>query len=419
MEESELQEFQWLIERFHDRFSACFRSRRSRAWARRYVAGLMMEMERRNCWQLAEKLRLSPKELMALQRLLYSKTWDHKAVIEELTPFVDEYMGADDAGLIVDESGVRKWGKRSVGVGRQYLGCVGKIENGQVGVYLTYASETGHAFLDARLYILEEWFEDRERCRVAGIPESVVFRTKPELAAEMVRKAMRRGVRATWLTADEVYGQDTTFLDDVSAAGLWYVVEVPRTTEVWAGTPKIDHPRRQGRGRPRKKPRLSADSPRSEPVEVIAKDLKNGDWQRIKVGDGAKGILVFEFAYRRVVQKRSGSPGPESWLMVRRSLEQDPETKYFLSTAPRDIGHDVLARAGSLRWTVETTIKEGKGQAGLDEYEVRSWNSWHHHMALCILAHAFLAALAVERKKNGSPPRLYPEGTTPGRPGAA
>lgn len=419
MQESELVQFQEVIDELHDRFAGCFGRAENRVWARKYLTGLMMTKDRRNCWNLAEELQLTPKELKSIQRFLYTKTWNHKTAIEHLAPLVDECIGVDDGVLIVDESGVRKWGKKSVGVGRQYLGCIGKRDNGQVGVYLTYTSEIGRAFLDTRLYILQDWFQDRKRCREAGIPESVVFRTKPELAGEMVRAAMGRGIRARWLTADELYGQNTTFLDEVDAFDLWYVVEVPKSTEVWTSCPKVEVPRpRGGRGGPRKKPRLSADSPHSERVDAIEKTLDAGDWKRITVGEGTKGILTYEFAFRRVFSKRSALPGPDCWLMFRRSLEQEPEVKYFLSNAPILIDQEELAIVGSIRWTVESCIKEAKGQTGLDEYEARCWNSWHHHTVLSLLAHAFLMVLSVERKKNRVHD-LASAGATPDRPGSA
>ncbi len=156
-----------------------------------------------------------------------------------MAQFVDDHLGSDDGIVVVDESGVPRWGDKSVGIGRQYIGNVGKVANGRIGVYLTYASEPGQAFLDMPLYIPEEWFADTERCRAAGIPQGVVFRKKPQLDAAMVEQARRRGIPGRWLAADEAYGNNPTFLDVVDAVRWWYVAEVPVNLEVWPTRPQV------------------------------------------------------------------------------------------------------------------------------------------------------------------------------------
>lgn len=405
MKTAEIQRFSRYIAGYQDRFDPLFGRSETRGWARQYVGGLLMDMERKNCWQIAEARKIPARRLKALQHFLYGSAWAWKPVIAEMGRLVDEHVGSDDGILVVDESGVRRWGEKSVGIARQYIGNVGKVDNGQVGVYLTYASPRGQAFLDARLFIPQGWFDDPERCREAGVPPDAVFRTKPELAAAMVEAARGRGLRARWLTADEAYGDAPHFLDVVDALGLWYVAEVKTTVQVWPERPDVLPPSPPGAiGRPRKKPRLARKTDQSVPVAQLAARLPPKAWRRIAVATGTQGRRVFDFAFLRVVEKRGGLPGRDAWLMVRRSLDQTPETKYYISNAPAGVDLKRLAVVGSERWRVEETIKEAKSQTGLDQSEGRNWKHWHHHTTLAMLAHAFLGCARVAWAQTHSPP---------------
>jgi SRSO17 transposase len=405
MKTAEIGRLARLIGGYQDRFDPLFRRPETRSWAREYVGGLLMDMERKNCWQIAEARKIPARRLKALQHFLYGSRWAWRPVLDEMGRLVEEHLGGDDGILVVDESGVRRWGDKSVGIARQYIGNVGKVENGQVGVYLTYASEQGQAFLDTRLYLPKEWLDDPGRCREAGIPPGTVFRTKPELAAAMVESAAARGIRARWLTADETYGQDTAFLDVVDAMGWWYVAEVPVDQQVWAERPEVLAATRRGAvGRPRVKARLARKSARSVRVDDLAASLRKRDWRRMTVAEGTQGRRVYDFAFRRVVEKREGLPARDIWLMVRRSLDQEPQTKYFLSNAPAGADLKRMAVVGSERWRIESCIKEAKGQTGLDESEGRNWNHWHHHTTLSMLAHAFLTCARVTWAATHSPP---------------
>lgn len=407
MKTAEIQRLARFLDGFQDRFDPLFGRSETRRWAREYVRGLLMDLERKNCWQIAEARKIPPQQLCALQHFLYGSRWRWQPVIEEMAVLVDEHLGSEDGILVVDESGVRRWGEKSVGIARQYLGSVGKVENGQVGVYVTYVSDIGQAFLDARVYIPEGWFEDRRRCVEAGIPRDATFRTKPELAAAMLDGASRRGIRARWVTADEAYGADPRFLDVVDDLGWWYVVEVPRTVNVWTTQPRVLTATPLGRvGRPRVKPRLAPKSPRSVTVEKIASTLRKEDWRRLMVAEGTQGRRVYDFAFVRVVQKRKALPGRDGWMIVRRSLDQVPEVKYFLSNAPAHVPQDRVAVVASERWRVESCIKEAKGQTGLDESEGRNWNHWHHHTTLSMLAHAFLSCARIMQSRDQRP--LFP-----------
>ena len=309
---------------------------------------------------------------------------------------MNEFLGAEDAIFIIDETSVRKWGRTSVGVGRQYLGCIGKTDNGQVAVFLAYASRDVRTSVDFRLYIPEDWFGNEARCRTAGIPKDVVFRTKPQLAREMVENALRAGCQGKWLTADEAYGGNPAFLDAVDAMGLWYVAEVPADTCVWTSRPPV---RRAARRRNGHGPRIRASNGGYKQVRQIGKSIRRKDWKLIRIAYGTKCPLEYEFAFIRIVEKRGGKPGRDAWLMVRRGLAQETETKYYLSNAPKEAPVHEVARVGSYRWNVEAGFKEGKGQTKLDEYECRCWNSYHHHTVLAMVAHAFLTRLSLEGEK--------------------
>ncbi|MBM4030124.1 MAG: IS701 family transposase [Planctomycetes bacterium] len=419
---AEIQRLARYIREYQDRFDPLFGRAGTRRWAREYMGGLLMDMERKNCWQIAEARKIPAQNLKSLQHFLYGSPWDWKPVLAEMGRMVDEHLGSDDGIVVVDESGVRRWGEKSVGIARQYIGRLGKVDNGQVGVYLAYACEQGQAFLDARLFVPEAWFEDPRRCREAGIPDDAIFRTKPELAAAMVESARARGVRARWVTADEVYGDAPEFLDVVDAVGWWYVAEVQTTVEVWPVRPKTLPPSPRGAiGRPRKKPRLARDSDRSAPVAVLGGRLAEKDWRRIAVAQGPEGRRVYDFAFLRVVEKRGGLPGRDAWLMVRRSLDQTPEIKHYLSNAPRNVDLERMAAVGSERWRVDGAIKEAKGQTGLAESEGRNWKHWHHHTTLSMLAHAFLTCARVSWAQTYSPPLGAPDPETRrlGKKGAA
>lgn len=422
MEKAEIRRLARFFDQYEARFAGLFGRSETRKWAREYVRGLLMDMERKNCWQIAEARKIPPENLKSLQHFLYGSPWEWQPVIDEMANLVYEHLRSDDGILVVDESGVRRWGDKSVGIARQYLGSVGKVDNGQVAVYLTYASAEATGFLNSRLFIPEGWFASRVRCREAGIPDEVIFRKKPELASEMVESAYLNGIRARWLTADELYGNNPSFLDAVNAMGIWYVAEVPTTLEVWRVRPKVFLPSpKKGPGRKRKKPRLARKRDRSTTVAKLAKHFGPKVWQRIQVATGTQGPRLYEFAFLPIVEKRKGLPARDGWLMVRRSLGQNPEIKYYISNAPTGVNLEEMAVVGSERWRVEGAIKEAKGQTGLDESEGRNWKHWHHHTTLSILAHAFLTCARVSWARKRFPPVGTPheKGARPGAPGEA
>ena len=391
MNPDEMDRYATEFEAFHARFARFFGRRERRETARQYLRGLLAQVQRKNCWQMAEAVGEANPQPM--QRLLYSTPWDADQVRDELQGFVVERFGEADGIGIVDETGFLKKGTKSVGVKRQYCGTAGKIENCQVGVFLTYCTRRGYTFLDRRLYLPEEWCQDWQRRRQARVPDEVTFQTKSQLAAQMLSAAWERGVPMTWVTGDEIYGDDVKFRELVARAGKKYVLAVSADTPVWRERQPVVAPFQGKRGRPRKKPRLANGAVAWEAVSAVVTTLPPQAWQRLAVGQGEKGPRSYDWAAVRIVEKRGAVPGPEGWLLARRSVSDPTELAYYLSNAPVDTSLPTLAEVAGARWSTETTIEEGKGEAGLDEYEVRYWHSWYRHITLSMMAHAWLAAM--------------------------
>lgn len=343
-----------------------------------YLRGLMGRVQRKNSWQLAEAVGDATPH--GIQRLLGRARWDADAVRDDLRAYVVEHLGDPGGVLIVDETGFLKKGTKSAGVARQYSGTAGRIENSQVGLFLAYRSARGAAFLDRALYLPKAWADDKPRRRDAGIPDSISFATKPELGRAMIRRALKAGVPARWVTADEVYGSDYKFRKMVEDAGLGYVVAVGSAQRVFSG----------GYGR----------------ADDLADGLEAGAWHRLSCGAGSKGRRLYDWAFVEFPFQSD-----DRWakgLLVRRSIGDPTERADYLCRFPRGTAVEELVRVAGCRWAIESAFEQAKQEVGLDDYEVRSWDGWHRHVTLSLLAHAFLEALRVAapraRQKSGGSP---------------
>jgi SRSO17 transposase len=404
MTAEELNEWAADFLQFCSRFAAVFRRKEPRAQATKYLRGLMAAVPRKNSWQVAEAI--GDRTPDATQRLLYQAQWSADAARDRLLEFAIEVFGEEDAIGVVDESGFIKRGKHSVGVKRQYSGTAGKVENCQIGTFLSYATTKGHMFLDRHLYLPEEWCNDSERRERAKVPEDVVFQTKPEQAMAMLERAWKAGVPMRWVAGDEVYGDSTKLRDLIAGSERLYVLAVRTITPVWTERPQVVEPEAQERGRPRKKVRLAEGEPSATTVKEVVAGWSERCWQRLVVAEGEKGLITYDWACQRIVEAREGLPGPDGWLIARRSISDPTDIAYYLSNAPVDTPLLKLAQVASTRYTVEQCIEEAKGETGLDEYEVRYWHSWHRHITLSMMAHAWLASVrykATEKKGDLSP----------------
>jgi SRSO17 transposase len=413
---------------YHAHFAPFFKRSEQRDWAEVYLRGLLTaDVRRKNTEAMA--LRLlgagpgAAARVRALQQFIGEGGWDDAAILAAHQRLVDRTLGEPDGVLIVDGSDVPKQGEHSVGVAHQWCGATGKLDNCQAGVFLGYASRQGYTLLDRRLFLPECWFTAayRERWTACAIPKGVTFASKTVLAASMVEAVQaERRVQARWLVGDEGYGKDPSFLDRVDAAGLWYLAEVPCATAVWPLVEPADgttararpaawlRPQQSSRKGPAPtKQHVHPDSPAKLRLEVVAAQLPAEQWQRYRLLEGSKGPLVADFAAFRAVAVRHRLPGPEVWVLLRRTIPspgEQPVYKYYLSQAPAETPLAELVRVSGMRWPIEACFEEGKEEVGLDQYELRFWRGWHHHMTLVILAHHFLVRLQRRLDQRGGGP---------------
>jgi len=392
----------------HERFAPLFGRKEAQAQSLIYLRGLLLAPGRKSAEPMAltfgeaDDDGIGQNQVLALQRFLTSSPWEAQAVQREIQALFAEALVPSTADWplgtvgVIDESGFVKKGHHSVGVQRQHCGRVGKKENCQVGVFLVGVTPAGSALLEHQVYLPKIWAADVARRRQAGVPKAIEFQTKPQLASALLRRVQAHGlVKFDWVIADEFYGHNGAFLDDLEERQQRYVVEVPVNTTVWTVNPQTQVPPPRGRGpRPTRPTREHVRS-----VRAIAESLPASAWQVLQLRPGAKGPLVFAFAAVRVWAVRHRKAGPACWLILRRSLEPDAEVKYYLSNAPADEPLETMALVTGTRYRVEEVFEEGKGYLGMAQYEARAWSSWHHHMSLVALAHLFVTLTRQRLKK--------------------
>ena len=333
--------------------------------AEKYIRGLLSPIERKNGWQMSESVGAPTP--YKFQQFLYRGGFSADALRDNLRVYVSDNLGDEDGALVVDETGFLKQGKMSCGVKRQYSGTAGRIENCQIGVFLTYASEKGHAPIDRRLYIPEDWFEDRERCRKAGIPEGVEFQTKPKMALEMIKEATAAGIPYRWVTGDCVYG-------DYRAIRIWleeqrkcYVLCVSGKEYIQMGWKRVS-------------------------VSSVLKRSDENAWFEASYGDGSKGARIYDW---QAIEIPSPSiEGFKRYLLVRRSKTAPDEMRAYICFAPENTPIEKFVQIAGIRWTVERCFAESKSEVGLDQYEVRSYSGWYKHITFACLALALLTAIS-------------------------
>lgn len=349
------------LDALHGRIAHRFRRSEARERAKRYLAGLLDRVERKNGWQLAEHLGEAGPQ--GVQRLLNAADWDVDAVRDDLRTYVTQHLGDSAGVLIVDETGFLKKGSKSVGVQRQYSGTAGRIENCQIGVFLAYASSQGRAFLDRELYLPQEWAQDPARRQEAGVPADVAFLTKPALATQMLERAFAAEIPATWVSGDEVYGDDGAFRRWLVEAHHPYVLAVSSHHPVWlAGT--------------------------QERADRLIASLPPEAWGPLSAGTGSQGERLYEWACLQVPYE--SVPGMAHWLLARRSLSDPTAIAYYRVFGPTDTAVATMVRVAGMRWAIEASFEDAKGAVGLDHYEVRKWTGWYRHITLALLAHAYL-----------------------------
>jgi SRSO17 transposase len=369
------------LDQFLDRYQPLFGRAENGTHARQFLEGLLAGGQRRNIENLAEVVEGGV--VRTLQKFISQGVWHAGIVQHELRQHAAEALGDSEGILNVDETGFAKKGKKSVGVKRQYSGTLGRVDNCQVAVMMNYCSVKGHTLIDRRLFLPQEWIDDALRREEAGVPQGVVFRTKPELALEMVQEALHAGVPCQFIGGDSLYGDSPTFVQGLRLLQKWYVLDVSSVAHVWRKRPRFKRTGRTG----------SKLKPLTKPISVAeaANQIPASAWKRITVAEGSQGPLVYDYAELTVWFSEEGDPTPSpERLLVRRSVGQNPELKFHRSNAPEEVALPRLAQVRSSRWSIEDDIKAAKGECGLHEYETRGWTGWHHHTILSLLALLYL-----------------------------
>jgi SRSO17 transposase len=365
------------------RMRGLFTQERVAASAGLFVDGLLGDERRKTGWMRAEAA--GDPGPWRQQAILGRGRWDADALRDIVCDYVVETLGAEDAVLVIDETGFLKQGKASCGVARQYTGSAGKITNCQIGVFAAYVSRRGHAFIDRALYLPKSWASDPARMAKAHVPADASFATKPTLAVQMTERAIAAGVPFAWVAADSVYGVGD-IEQALRRAGKGYVLGVSSSHHFgsWIGKPAV-----------------------AGTAAEIARELDPSAWQRLSAGDGTKGARLHDWAYLELADldaadydgRRSGL-----WtrgLLIRRNIADD-ELAFFTTWCPAGTGIDALVRVEGHRWAIEDSFETAKNELGLDHNETRSWHGWHRHVSLVMLAFAMMAA--IRHKASHAPP---------------
>jgi len=379
---AEIQEWAQGLDEIRDLIGGQFARTEPRNNAIGYIQGLLSDEERKNSWTLSERAgQVTPD---GMQRLLSTTDWDPDAVRDALIGYVIKHLG-DPAGILaIDETGFLKKGTASAGVARQYSGTAGRVENCQIGVFLTYATKHGRTFVDRELYIPKAWIDDSDRCAKAGIPDHRGMDTKPELAAAMIGRALDAGIQAQWATGDTVYGANHQLRHRLQARGMHYVLAVPKNHTIM--TPSATTLGVEG----------LAD-------EVIG-SLDARAWRTRTAGAGTKGDRRYAWARQRI---NGPTTDGEHWLLARRSLKDPTDLAYFVCYTPANTTLITMALVAGARWAIEETFQTTKGETGLDHYQVRQYTGWYRHITLFMFAQAFLSAIRAKKGAHIQVPGLW------------
>ena len=347
------------------RIAIVFPSEPGFANAKKYISGLMSPIARKNGWQLSEAV--GEETPYAMQQLIYRGRFSSDALRDKLIEYVSDELGEEEGVLVVDDTGFLKKGKKSCGVNRQYSGTAGKIENCQIGVFLTYASTKGHSPIDRRLYIPQCWFDERERCIEAGVPETVEFQTKPEMALEMIKNANTASIAFGWVVGDCAYGDVREIRSWLEENRKSYVLCVSGKEYVQIDSVKVS-------------------------VSSILKGLDEKHWFEASCGDGSKGKRRYNW---QIIEIDSPYiPGFKHRLLVRRSISDPKDMRAHVCFAPEGTTADKLIKVAGVRWTVESCFAESKSEVGMDQYEVRSYSGWYKHITFACIALALLTVMS-------------------------
>lgn len=382
-------------------YQPCYSRSDQRKHGETFVKGLLSNLERKSIEPIALEYD-GPNGVRPLQIFFKNAPVDDKLMLEIYQQRLASTIAAPRGMINTDASDFIKKGKNSVGVKRQYCGTAGKVENCQSGVFVGYASERGYGLVNRALYMPEKWFDDEHATlyKECKVPESLVFKTKVELALEMIKQTAALGqFPARWIGCDSFFGRNKEFLASLPEE-YYYFADIPENIMVWQSMPDVYVPKYSGRGKIPEKQRAST---KPVPVSQIAGD-KRIPWREVVLGEGAKGPIVAQVKCLRVTEAVKESshylPYQEVWLYIRRY--NDGKIKYAFSNAPADVKRKKLDRASMLRWPIEQCFEECKSYLGMADYETRSWPAWHRHMLYVFIAHLFTIELRLKFKKNAN-----------------
>ncbi len=390
------------LQRYHNRYTLHFitKTRNMVKQSFQYIQGKLLGNGRSNMCSYA--LEVPNCNNQSLQHFVSNSPWNHRPVLDHIQRDVIDAVGDTlNGSLHIDECGFPKQGMYSVGVAPQYCGRLGKIANCQVGVFLGYAKGSYRTLIDERLYLPEEWITDKVRRRKCGVPWYVRFKKKTELAWEMIRHAQKKNkMPFGWVGMDDFYGRDSWLRNKIDTHDMIYIADIPCNLGIWLEHPKTGVPSRKeavrGRNPTREKVIEGTDPIR---VRDLKDQLEGKQWHHVFIRDTERRELWADMACVRVFPSEENSlPGEECWLIIRKDLK-DNEIKYQLSNAPVETSIDRLAQMSGSRYWIERTFEDGKGIAGLADYQIRSWTGWHHHMTMTLLAMLYLMSLTIDLGK--------------------
>ena len=360
-----------------------------------YLQGILLEKGQGNMTNYAKNVPETNNQ--SLQNFISNSPWDEKPVIDKIQKKVSLLIGDKNNGsLHIDESAFKKSGKDSVGVKRQYCGRLGKIDNCQVGVFLAYAKETHRTLIDERLYLPENWSNDPIRREKCGVPEDIIFKTKAELGLEMILDAIDRKVPFSWVGMDCFYGHQSWLRDQLDSIKITYIADIPFDTRVWLKLPKKEIPKKKGKlGRNPTREQVVSDEPDPITVQKLANKLDASEYHHVFLRDSERKEMWCHIACLRVYPVQDELPGKETWLIIRKD-EAENTTKYQFSNVPLDTTPKRFGQMSCSRYWIERAFEDGKGIAGMADYQIRGWTGWHHHMVMTLLAMLFILQLQIE-----------------------
>jgi len=375
MEAKELLKLKPELKKFLKRFDDCIQTRASRKHLMTYVSGQLGNLERKSAEPIALAASVPPR---TLQEFLSIHNWNDNMVLRRVMEIVEKEHSVKDAIGVIDETGFPKKGKKTPGVERQYCGETGKIDNCVVTVNLGYVADNFHCLVNSEVYFPKNWIDDKERRIEAKVPDGLKFRTKIEIALDLLRESVKNGLKLSWVSADELYGRSSDFRKGVVELSLNYVVEVPCSIQGWLRRPRS----------------VIRKAKRIDKLWVSY----GASWQMFRVKDTERGPEIWNVRAARFFPHEDQRYGEEGWLLAAQNVLSG-EVKYFLSSAPSDTPVETMLRVAFNRWHIERIFEDGKGEVGMGHFEVRNYLSLKRHLIITMLSFLFLAGSTNRLKK--------------------